>query len=175
MLTDKARWMMDSDGAWVCFKGDRRATEALCATLEPGKTYDVTVKEHRNRRSLDANSYFHVLVGKIAEAMNLGFEEVKTNLVTEYGAVERDEDGLKVGFKLPASVDVAKIYRYVKCFDTREENGKLFNCYIVFKHTHLLDSKEMARLIDGTIQEARQLGIETLTPNQLDAMKERWE
>lgn len=134
----------------------------------------VDVKKYRKRRSLDANAYFHCLVGKIANEMGLGFEEVKTNLVTEYGAFERDEEGLKVGFKLPASVDVARIYRYVKCFDTRVENGKEFNCYIVFKHTHLMDSKEMSRLIDGTVQEARQLGIETLPPYKLAALVEEW-
>ena len=132
------------------------------------------VKKYRQRRSLDANAYFHLLVGKIADVLRLGFEEVKTNLVTEYGAFERDEEGLKVGFKLPASVDVAKIYRYVKCFDTREENGKLFNCYIVFKHTHLMDTAEMSRLIDGTVQEAKQLGIETLPPYKLAALVEEW-
>ena len=134
----------------------------------------VEVKKWRQKRSLDANAYFHCLVGKISEAMNLGFEEVKTNLVTEYGAFERDDEGLKVGFKLPASVDVAKIYRYVKHFGTRVENGKVFNCYIVFKHTHLMDSKEMSRLIDGTVQEAKQLGIETLPPYKLAALVEEW-
>ena len=106
--------------------------------------------------------------------MNLGLEEVKTGLVVEYGAFERDEDGTKVGFKLPASVDVSKIYRYVKLFDTRIENGKEFNCYIVFKHTHLMDTKEMSRLIDGAVYEAKNLGIETLPPERIKLLVEEW-
>lgn len=139
-----------------------------------GKDLDIELKIHREKRSLDANAYFHVLVGKIAEATSRGFEETKTELVVEYGAVERDEEGVKVGFKLPAAVDVNKIYRYVKCFDTREENGKVFNCYIVFKHTHLLDTKEMSRLIDGAVYEAKNLGIETKTPEELERLKSLW-
>lgn len=171
---DRARWMQDSDGVWLCLRTTApAAVKEFCGTMEP-KLYDADLKVHREKRSLDANAYFHVLVGKIAEVMKLGFEETKTNLVVEYGAFERDEDGVKVGFKLPASVDVTKIYRYVKMFDTREENGKTFNCYIVFKHTHLMDSKEMGRLIDGTVQEAKQLDIETLPPDKLDAMKLDW-
>ena len=170
MITDKAKWTVDSDGTWICFRGD--GSRKLCETIEPGKIYDVEVKRHREKRSLDANAYFHVLVDKIARKMDLGFEETKTNLVVEYGTVERDDEGLKVGFKLPASVDVTKIYRYVKCFDTRIENGKEFNCYIVFKHTHLMDTKEMSRLIDGTVHEAKQLGIETLPPDKLAALVE---
>lgn len=32
----------------------------------------------------------------------------------------------------------------------------------------------MSKLIDGTVSEAKDLGIETLTPNQIREMKERW-
>lgn len=135
---------------------------------------DVEVKKHRNRRSLSANAYFHVLVNKIAAERGDGDEAAKAALVVEYGALAKDADGLTVGFKLPATVDVSTIYPYVKCFDTREENGKLFKCYLVYKQTHLMDSKEMARLIDGAIEVAKELGIETDTPEQLARYKEDW-
>lgn len=135
---------------------------------------DIEIKKHRNRRSLTANAYFHVLVNKIAEVQGLGNDEVKTSLVCEYGALAKDDDGTTVGFKLPASVNVTTIYPYVKCFDTRIEAGKTFNCYLVYKQTHLMDSKEMARLIDGAIYVATDLGIETDTPEQLARYKEEW-
>ena len=135
---------------------------------------DIEIKKHRNRRSLSANAYFHVLVNRIAERQGLGIEEVKVHLVCEYGALAKDEDGLTVGFKLPSSVDVSTIYPYVKCFDVREEGGRQFNCYLVFKQTHLMDSAEMARLIDGTIFVARDLGIETDTPETLARYKAEW-
>ena len=135
---------------------------------------DVEVKKHRNRRSLSANAYFHVLVNKIAAERGDGDEATKAALDVEYGALAKDADGLTVGFKLPATVDVSTIYPYVKCFDTREENGKLFKCYLVYKQTHLMDSKEMARLIDGAIEVAKELGIETDTPEQLARYKEDW-
>ena len=135
---------------------------------------DIEIKKHRERRSLNANAYFHLLVNKIAEQQGLGNEEVKTSLVVEYGALAKDENGAVVGFKLPSSVDVRTLYRYVKCFDTRVEDGKEFNCYLVYKQTHLLDSKEMARLIDGTVYEAQSLGIETATPEELARYKEEW-
>ena len=141
-------------------------------SLDGKKQYDIEIKEHRQRRSLDANAYFHVLVREIADATNLGFEEVKTNLVIEYGAIARDKNGASIGFKLPASVDVSEIYRYVKWFDERIENGVLFNCYIVFKQTHLMDTSEMARLIDGSVREAKALGIETMPESRLLAIME---
>ncbi len=135
---------------------------------------DVEIKKHRNRRSLSANAYFHVLVSRIAAERGGSEDAAKTSLVCEYGTLAKDGDGLTVGFKLPASVDVSTIYPYVKCFDTREEGGKLFKCYLVYKQTHLMDSKEMARLIDGAVEVAQELGIETDTPEQLARYKEDW-
>ena len=136
---------------------------------------DIEIKKHREKRSNSANAYFHLLLNKIAEVRGLGNEEVKKHLVCEYGTLAKDDQGITIGFKLPASVDVETIYPYTKCFDTRTENGKMFRCYLVYKQTHEMDTKEMYRLIDGTIKEAQELGIETDTPEQIARYKEYWE
>ena len=135
---------------------------------------DVEIKKHREKRSMNANAYFHILINKIAAETGESDDAVKQRLVVSYGVVDTDEDGMKIGFKLPAGVNVSKIYPYVRCFDTREENGKSFKCYLVYKHTSDMDTKEMARLIDGAITEARELGIETDTPEQISRYKEAW-
>lgn len=132
----------------------------------------IEIKKWRNKRSKNANDYFHVLVHKIAEAQGIGNEEVKKMLNLEYGTVDRDAAGFMVGLKLPATVDIDKIYPYAKVFDTREENDRLFNCYIVYKRTSELDSKEMSRLIDGAIYVAQGLDIETMTPDELAKFKD---
>lgn len=139
-----------------------------------GKDLDIEIKQHREKRSNNANAYFHVLVNKIAGELNESDEDVKTRMVVDYGTLARDEDGLTIGFKLPATVNVSKIYPYTRLFDVRTENGKRFNCYLVLKPTHEMDTKEMARLIDGTIREAQELGIETDTPETLARYKEEW-
>lgn len=136
---------------------------------------DITAKKHRNKRSIDANAYFHVLVNKIAEKTNESDAAVKKRLVQEYGTLARDEEDNVVGIKLPISVDVDKLIEYTRWFDRRTENGHVFNCYLVLKPTHEMNSKEMARVIDGTVQEAKELGIETMTPAEIKAMMERYE
>lgn len=138
------------------------------------KELDIEIKQHREKRSKSANAYFHVLVNRIAQELNEPDEAVKTRLVIEYGVVARDEDGLTIGFKLPAKVDVSKIYPYTRLFDQRTEGGKSFNCYLVLKPTHEMDTKEMARLIDGAIAEAKELGIETDTPETLARYEREW-
>lgn len=136
-------------------------------TAKEAVKYTIDITKYRPKRSLDANAYFHVLVNKIAEVTKMGNDEIKVKMVLEYGTVARDEHGDKVGVKLPASVNVNLFYKYAKCFDTRIENGKEFNCYILYKRTRDLDSKEMARLIEGVVYEAQALGIETKTPDEI--------
>lgn len=139
-----------------------------------GKDLDVDIKIHRDKRSKSANAYFYVLVNKISAVRGGSDDATKKSLVIEYGSLAKDDDGFSVGFKLPASVDVDTVYPYTRLFDVREENGKLFKCYLVYKRTRDMDSKEMARLIDGAIEVARELGIETDTPEQLARYKEEW-
>ena len=139
-----------------------------------GEELTVEIKKYRRKRSLNANAYFHVLLNKISTETGESEESIKVRLVLDYGPLAKNSDGTTLGFMVPATADVATLYKYIKCFDTREINGTLFRCYLVYKHTSDMDSKEMARLIDGAIQEARELGIETDTPEQLSRFKEQW-
>lgn len=171
---DKATTIHIGEDAYICLGIPHKTAMKFVGEMKQGTKYEVEIKQYRKGRSLDANAYFHLLCGKIAEKQNLGLDEVKVSLVCEYGTVARDDDGEMVGFKLPSSVNVHTIYKYVKCFDTRIENGKEFNCYIVFKRTRDLNTKEMSRLIEGAVYEAKELGIETLTPEELARMSIKW-
>jgi hypothetical protein len=131
-----------------------------------GSDLEISIKKWRPRRSNDANKYFHLLVNEIAAVKGLEDDEVKIDLVTRYGTYARDDDGMIVGFKLPASVDASTIYPYTRMYKEVEEDGKLFKCYLVYKQTRLMDSAEMAHLIDGAVREAQDLGIDTDTPEQ---------
>lgn len=135
----------------------------------------IEIKKYHEKRSLNANAYFHVLVNKIAINQSLGNDEVKKKFVVEYGTLARDREGNSMGFKLPATADVDSLYPYTKMFDTREEDGKTFNCYLVYKRSSEMDKQEMARLIDGVVYEAQNLGIETLPPAELARLKSQWE
>ena len=156
----------------MSFGGKQRVTLELDTDFREGyealkeAVLEITIKKWRAKRSNDANKYFHLLVNEIAAAKGLSDDEVKISLVTQYGTYARDDDGMIVGFKLPASVDVSTIYPYTRMYKEVEENGKLFKCYLVYKQTRIMDTKEMAHLIDGTIQVAQELGIDTDTPEQ---------
>lgn len=142
-------------------------------TLKDGYV-NVEIKKWREPRSKDANAYFHVLVNKIAEAQGLGDDEVKRSLVVEYGALAKDEDGNTLGAMLPVTADMDDFYPYYRLYKTMTLEGREYNCYLFYKRTHTLDTKEMARLIDGAIYVAKGLGIDTDTPEQIARYKEEW-
>lgn len=124
------------------------------------------VKEHREKRSLNANSYLWVLVGKIADLMRTTKEEVYVNELKRYG--QSDLVSVK------SEIDVKGYFKYYEEAGTSKLNGKDFTHYRVFKGSSEYDSREMAVLIDGVVQDAEELGIETLPPHEIQKMKELW-
>lgn len=155
----------------ISFTGKQRLTIELDSDFREGyerlKSVDLDVRlnKWREHRSKNANAYFHVLVAEIAQVLGLSNDEVKRRLVVDYGVVARDAENNKIGFKLPASADVDAIYPYTQLIKTVEENGHIFKCYLVYKRSSDMDTKEMSRLIEGTIAEAKELGIDTDTPD----------
>ena len=135
----------------------------------------IEIKKWREPRSKDANAYFHLLVNKIAEHQGLGNDEVKKNLVLEYGTLAKDDDGNTLGAMLPSSADMEDFYPYAKWYKSMEMDGKKYDCYLFYKRTHTLDTKEMSRLIDGTVYVAKNLGIDTDTPEQVARYMQEWQ
>jgi uncharacterized protein YjiK len=66
-------------------------------------------------------------------------------------------------------------YLHTSCVKISEENGKEVYFYKVYRGTHTYDTKEMAKLIDGTIQECKNVGIETATSDEIAHMQMLWE
>ena len=139
------------------------------------KDLDITAEVHKERRSKDANAYFHLLLNKIARLQSLSDDQVKRMLVTEYGALATDGDGDAIALVLPSTFNVEAIYKYVKVIGEMERGGKLCYQYAIYKETHTLNTAEMSKLIEGTIYEAKQLGIETATPQEIAQLMAAYE
>lgn len=142
-----------------------------------GKDLRCELTEWRERRSLNANAYFHVLAQKIAQSASESLTEAKNQLVADYGTLERLESGKVMTVTMLDEIDWRKVsgmHLHPTQAVKQMEDGRLYRAYLVMKPTHLLNTKEMAQLIDGTIREAQELGIETLTPAELERMKANW-
>lgn len=137
---------------------------------------DIVAKKHRKKRSLDANAYFHVLVGKIADKMNISKTRCKNIMIGSYGQQEFLDDGQQVVLKsnIPVSKMLEQEFLHCVPCGAKNENGTDVVFYKVFRGSHTYDSKEMSILIEGTVTEAKELGIETLSPAELERMTRMW-
>lgn len=129
------------------------------------------------KRSLNANAYFHVLVDKIADVTRESHTEVHNQLIADYGQVEVIDNHL-MPVIIREDVDWRRLDTlHVRPTSNRKalDDGNMYQVYLVMRGSHTYDSKEMARLIDGAIYEAEQLGIETITPDEKARMLQQWQ
>ena len=127
---------------------------------------------YTQRRSLDANAYFHVLVGKIADALTISKARTKNVLICKYGQPQLLPDGNIMVYKTNAPEEFMWEQEAIHCIPVKYDGNATF--YKVYRGSHTYDTKEMSVLIDGTVADAKELGIETATPAELSEMKERW-
>lgn len=127
--------------------------------------------KYKQKRSLDANAYAWVLMTKIANHPDISSskEDVYEQMLQKYGTLYEDEDGY-ITITVKKSVDMSKVdghWKYIK------DNGK-FSSYLMIKGSSEYDTAEMSHFIDRIVEEAKELGIETATPDELERMKQEW-
>jgi hypothetical protein len=134
--------------------------------------YDCLLKVWKKKRSIDANGYCWKLCSLIAAEVGSSKDEVYVSMIHKYGFIERDAET----FTVKAEVDMNKFrpeHYYYKYYQTSPD-GK-WKSYLVIKGSSLYDTKEMSHFLDMIISEAKNLGIETMTPEQIERMKSEWE
>lgn len=137
----------------------------------------VTVELRRERRSNDANAYAWVLCHAIAKRLSVGrvvvsAVDVYRKVISECGhctilpikesALARFKDiwsAHGVGW-LVEELGVSRLKGYVNV--------------AAYHGSSVYDVSEMSRLIDGLVDEARALGVETLVPAELARLKDEW-
>ena len=156
-------------------KKDAAEIVNLCSRLKPGVEYDVEIKE-RARRSLSANAYHWQLVSKIAEANGVSNAEVHNQLLIDYGEDWLDKDGKQTLVMMPDNDAYRRMetmhYRPTDMTEARGNNK--FRWFVLLLPSHLMDRKQMSRLIEGTVSEAKELDIETRTPDEIARMVALW-
>ncbi len=135
--------------------------------LDPKKEYEI--KEHKEKRSLDANGYCWVLCKKIADKLHITKEEVYRKNIKEMGKYEilpiRNE-AVETFINAWTGKGIGWI-----CESLAKSKFDGFTNLIAYYGSSVYDSKEMVLLLDSIIQEAQALDIETLTPDEIANLK----
>lgn len=159
----------------------RRQGDEICLTTKDPEALrwlynfqagDYELRKTRKKRSLDANAYLWVLVGKIAAAVGLPSDDVYRRAIRDAG------EYTPLPIKNEAVEEFARIWSshgigwFIDILDDSKLAGyKLVRAY---HGSSTYDTKQMSHLIDYVVEDAKALGIETMTPFELDRIKEEW-
>lgn len=138
--------------------------------------YDITIKKRSGKRSLNANNYHWLICEQMAKVLRLSKYHVHNQLMIDYGTDWLDESGDHVYVLMKDNDRYLKLEttHYRPTDATEERNGVMYRWFVLLLPSHLMDSAQMAALIDGTIQEAKELNIDTRTPDEIERMKQLW-
>lgn len=143
----------------------------LTKLFQSGDRLSIKIGKYRKKRSLDANAYHWLLCGKIAAALETDQDSVHYDLMVRYGTILTDDSGNTQMIRAIPEVNLRRCNVYARMIkNERDRDGNLFYIYALIKPSREYDSKEMAQLIKGTISEAEEMGIGTLTPAELAEM-----
>ena len=130
------------------------------------KLLDIEAKKHRNKRSTNANSYAWKLITEIADVLRISKDKLYEDMLYEYGQVRM--------YPTLKNETPEGFFKYYRFFQDGYLNGKECDWYKVAKGSSEFDTKEMSIFIDGIVQVAKELDIETMTPEELNRLKEEW-
>lgn len=138
-----------------------------------GKRLMVEIKSYRANRSLDANAYCWVLCDKIAAILCSTKTEVYRKAVIDVGPstpLPIRADAVDAFAEIWAAHGTGWIVEVID--DSKLTGYKLVHAY---QGSSTYNTAQMSRLIDWLIGEAKQLGIETITPNEAIKMMGLWD
>lgn len=145
------------------------------------KLLRITVKLWRDKRSLDANSYYWVLLSRLAEAVGISKPRAHNLMLRKYGQ-NLVIDSQIAFLVIPDTEEAEETALEAESFHIRPtsqvkqgKDGKMYRTYTVLAGSSTYDTKEMSELINGLVSECKEQGIETLTPDELARMMKDYE
>lgn len=172
--------MRISGGKAVIMLEIDKAIDAIkCHEKYKNKELDIEIKQHREKRSLNANAYMWVLCREISEKLKIPIDEVYRDEIRQVGVFYDDE------------VEPSQVARRIKAWELIGNGRKNGNGWIAervdfsadgnkelirfYYGSSFYNKEQFSRLLTNVVQDAQNLGIDTRTPNEIAEMISLWE
>ena len=166
------------EGGWLMVKPEREDIGKAMALVRKHKDrlYDMDVKEHRKKRSLDANAMLWSLINQMSVVLRIPPDEIYQGYIQDVGdnftwhpekpeTVKQFSDGWcrgHIGRMVddvgPCRLPDLRGYRLLKCYYGSSE----------------YDVPTFSRLLDLVIQDCKNIGIETMSERERSLLLEEW-
>ena len=121
------------------------------------------IKDYKQHRSLSQNAYAWKLINELANKLNRTKEDVYLEMLKDYGQCEV--------ISIKSNINPNGYFKYYEPIGKGYVNCTEFTHYRIYKGSSEFTTLEMKYFLDGIIQECEQLGIPTLTQNEIEMMK----
>ena len=156
LIGEYARTLTDENGiSEVVFRFDNWVMKRSAKQLVGGTIYSLEIKEPRDKRSLNQNALFWVIVGDIAKDVGMTDEEVYPKIVERTGtnfevitAIREAIPRLKETFRAVVELPMLE-----------DKEGGLVDLKVFFGSSKF-NKKEMSELIEKALYYAEQVGID---------------
>lgn len=155
-------------------KAQKQAVELFYSDmLDNDKPMVAKIDKKRKKRSLDANAYCFVLCDKIAQKIQTTKEKIYQESIREVGVF----DNLLLQDKAVESfINMWNKKGLGDFAEITHKSKAVQGCtaVIAYHGSSVYDTKQMSILIDYIVNQAKDLGVETMTPVELEILKNNW-
>lgn len=175
----KAEWLINPKGIWLTLQVPEHLigqVEKFILGIKNGteeKVYKAKIEPYRKKRSLDANGYLWVVLRQMAEKLKTTDKEIYREMIRRVGQVDilpvKDDAIETFVRRWEANGDGWQVDVIGACKNT--EGYSNLRCYY---GSSVYDTKEFSILLDEVITEAKELGIDTATLDEIERMKQEY-
>ena len=163
------------EGGWLMVKPEREDLGKAMSVVRKHKDrlYDLEVKEHRKKRSLDANAYAWVLINKIADALRITPIEIYRQ------AIQNVSGNYEI---IPIKAEAAEHFKQVweaqglgwPCVDMGKSKLDGYRNLRAYYGSSTFSVQQMQVLIDNLVQDCRALDIEVKSDEEIASIMGAW-
>lgn len=163
------------EGGWLMVKPiwEDRGKAMSLVRKHKDKLYNLVVKEHQKKRSLDANAYCWVLINKLADVMRMSPTEVYRQAIQD---ISGNSEILPVREDAVEQFKTAWSHNGIGwiCRDMGKSKLPGYRNLMVYYGSSVYSVQQMQVLLDHIIQDCKALDIETLPPEKISLLVDEW-
>ena len=170
---DRAKVILDGEDAFLCLAIPYRDARKFVSEMKP-KKYVAEIKEHRKKRSLDANAYAWTLIGKLAAKLSTDgvvitpdqvYREAIRDVGDNYEVIPIRDDALERWQQIWTAKGLGWVCEVIG--KSKIDGYTNTRC---FYGSSVYDAAQMSRLIAIIVDECKAAGVETMIPEELESL-----
>ena len=131
----------------------------------------VTIEKPKKRRTITANNYLWVLCDEIAKQVGTDKESIYKAIIRRVGVFDYVLVKAQAADRFRENWNEKGLGWFTEEVFYPDRDKRQFTVYY---GTSTYDQEQMARVIDEAVDEARNIGVKTLTKQELKELKEKW-